>query len=252
MIKTTNPKDINFKSLFQLDGKVIIITGHKGLIGRAFKEACEQFGAKVYGFDLPQNDVTDEGNIKSFIKDITDNGEIIYGLVNCHWAKPDNFFDKVEDYKSDVWDSVMEVNLKGTFLISKLVGEHMVKHGGGAMVNIASTYSVVAPNHKIYDGIEQALKSPVSYAASKGGIMAFSNYLATYWADKNIRVNMITPHGVWNHHEKKFEQNFSELSPMKRLSFNYEVAGAVVYLLSDASSYVTGHNLIVDGGWTCW
>jgi len=252
MKKTTNPKEIDFKSLFQLDNKVIIITGHKGLIGKAFKEACEQFGAKVYGFDLPEHNVTDENNIKSFIKSITDKGETIDGLVNCHWAKPDNFFDKVEDYKEDVWDNVMDVNLKGTFLISKLVGEHMSKNNSGSIVNIASTYSVVAPNHKIYDGIKQALKSPASYAASKGGIMAFSNYLATYWADKNIRVNMITPHGVWNHHEERFEKNFAELSPMKRLSFNYEVAGAVVYLLSNASSYVTGHNLIVDGGWTAW
>jgi len=117
---------------------------------------------------------------------------------------------------------------------------------------LASTYSVVAPNHKIYNGIKKALKSPASYAASKGGIMALSNYLATYWADKNIRVNMITPHGVWNKHEKKFEENFSELSPMKRLSYNYEVAGGLVYLLSDAASYVTGHNLIIDGGWTAW
>ena len=146
----------------------------------------------------------------------------------------------------------MRVNLKGTFLVSKLVGKHMAETGGGSIVNVASTYSVVAPNHKIYDGIQQALKSPASYAASKGGIMAFSNYLATYWANKNIRVNMITPHGVWNNHEKQFEDNFAELSPMKRLSFNYEVAGGLVYLLSDASSYVTGHNLVIDGGWTTW
>ena len=82
--------------------------------------------------------------------------------------------------------------------------------------------------------------------------MALSNYLSTYWADKNIRVNLMTPHGVWNNHEERFEKNFSELSPMNRLSFNYEVAGGLVYLLSDAASYVTGHNLIIDGGWTTW
>jgi NAD(P)-dependent dehydrogenase (short-subunit alcohol dehydrogenase family) len=252
MIKTTNPKDINFKSLFQLDGKVIIITGHKGLLGRAFYEACEQFGANVIGYDLPENDIMDEKNIIDFRDDVIGKYGKIDGLVNCHWSKPDGFFDKVEDYKQDTWDEVMECNLKGTFMMCQLVGNEMVENGGGNIVNIASTYSVVAPNHKIYDGIEQPLKSPASYAASKGGVMALSNYLSTYWADKNIRVNMITPHGIWNKHEKVFEDNFAELSPMKRLSCNYEVAGALIYLLSDASSYVTGHNLVVDGGWTAW
>ena len=252
MIKTTNPKEIDFKSLFNLTDKNIIITGHKGLIGRAFAEACSQFGANVYGLDVPETDVTDENSINTFISNIINDGSKIDGLVNCHWAKPENFFDTVEEYTEDTWDEVMRVNLKGTFLVSKLVGKHLAETGGGSIVNIASTYSVVAPNHKIYDGIQQALKSPASYAASKGGIMAFSNYLATYWANKNIRVNMITPHGVWNNHEKQFEDNFAELSPMKRLSFNYEVAGGLVYLLSDASSYVTGHNLVIDGGWTTW
>ena len=252
MIKTTNPKDINFKSLFQLDNKVIVITGHKGLLGRAFSEACEQFGATVVGYDLPENDITDKQDILNLKNELIEKYGKIDGLVNCHWSKPDGFFDTVEDYTEETWDEVMGCNLKGTFMMCKIIGNGMVETGGGNIVNIASTYSVVAPNHKIYDGIKQPLKSPASYAASKGGVMALSNYLSTYWADKNIKVNMITPHGIWNNHEEIFEKNFSELSPMKRLSCNYEVAGALIYLLSDASSYVTGHNLVVDGGWTTW
>ena len=252
MIKTTNPKEINFKSLFELSDKTIIITGHKGLLGKAFYEACKQFGGNVVGYDLPENDIMNKENIIKFKDEVIEKYGKIDGLVNCHWSKPNGFFDKVEDYNEETWDDVMDCNLKGTFMMCKIIGNQMAENDGGNIVNIASTYSVVAPNHKIYKGIKEPLKSPASYAASKGGVMALSNYLSTYWADKGIRVNMITPHGIWNNHEKTFEENFSKLSPMRRLSCNYEVAGALIYLLSDASSYVTGHNLIVDGGWTAW
>ena len=252
MIQTTDPKQINFKNLFSLEDRVIVIVGDKGLIGSAFSEACQQFGATVIGFDLPEYDRRSEESILDFKNSIVEKHGKISGLVTCHHSKPAGFFDKVEEYTQSAWDEVMESNLKGTYMICKIIGEHMAETGGGSIVNLASTYSVVAPNHKIYNGITQALKSPASYAASKGGIMALSNYLATYWADSNIRVNLITPHGVWNNHEEVFENNFSELSPMKRLSYNYEVAGGLVYLLSDAASYVTGHNLIIDGGWTTW
>lgn len=252
MIETTDPKQIDFKNLFSLEEKVVVVVGHKGLIGSAFAEACRQFGATVVGYDLPENDIRNEDNIIDFRKRVAGKYGRIDGLVNCHHAKPEGFFDIVEDYSESAWDAVMDSNLKGTFRMCKIIGEYMSKTGGGSIVNLASTYSVVAPNHKIYDGITQPLKSPASYAASKGGIMALSNYLSTYWADKNIRVNLITPHGVWNNHEDIFKENFSLLSPMNRLSYNYEVAGGLVYLLSDASSYVTGHNLIIDGGWTTW
>jgi NAD(P)-dependent dehydrogenase (short-subunit alcohol dehydrogenase family) len=117
-------------------------------------------------------------------------------------------------------------------------------------VNIPSTYSVVAPNQNLYKGT--SLGCPAAYSASKGGIDALSRYLASYWASKKVRVNMITPHGVWNNHEVQFEENFARFSPMERLSYNHEVASALIYLLSDASSYVTGDNMKVEGGWTVW
>ena len=126
----------------------------------------------------------------------------------------------------------------------------MAINGGGSIINIPSTYSVVAPNQNLYTGTN--LGCPAAYSASKGGVMALSQYLATYWSTKNVRVNQITPHGVWNNHQEKFEQNFAGLSPLGRMSYSHEVAGAAVFLLSDASSYVTGHNLLVDGGWTTW
>jgi NAD(P)-dependent dehydrogenase (short-subunit alcohol dehydrogenase family) len=251
-MKTIDPKIIDFKHLYDLTDKVIIITGNKGLIGRAFEEACTQYGATVIGWDKPDMDVVNPTLIKESINKIIEEYGKIDGLVNCHQYIGPNFFKPFEDYDNDEWDSIIDVNLTGTYLTCKYVGRQMVKQGYGNIVNIPSTYSVVAPNQDLYKGMKQTLKSPASYAASKGGIIALSKYLSTYWAKDNIRVNMITPHGVWNNHEEVFENNFSKLSPMGRLSSNYEVAGGLVYLLSDASSYVTGHNLIIDGGWTVW
>ncbi len=132
----------------------------------------------------------------------------------------------------------------------QIIGSYMSENGGGKIVNLPSTYSVVAPNQNLYKGTNMGC--PAAYSASKGGVEALSKYLASYWASKNIQVNMITPHGVWNNHEKKFEENFAKFSPMERMSYNHEVASALVYLLSDASSYVTGDNLLVEGGWTVW
>jgi NAD(P)-dependent dehydrogenase (short-subunit alcohol dehydrogenase family) len=126
----------------------------------------------------------------------------------------------------------------------------MAEQGKGSIVNIPSTYSVVAPNQNLYKGT--SLGCPAEYSASKGGVDALSRYLASYWASKKVRVNMITPHGVWNNHEEQFEANFARFSPLERLSFNHEVAPALIYLLSDASSYVTGDNMLVEGGWTVW
>ncbi len=271
-MQTNEVSNIDFKKKFDLEGKSVLITGGCGLIGRAFAEACAQYGANVILADIeaakPSEaaqklsekhgrkmlgisvDVCDKQSVLALRNKILQEYGRIDGLVNTHQNKTNNFFEKFETYTEENWDAVVETNLKGTFLTCQVIGSHMVENGGGAIVNIPSTYSVVAPNQNLYKGTD--LGCPAAYSASKGGVMALSQYLATYWAAKNIRVNQITPHGVWNHHEKKFEENFANFSPMQRLSSNHEVCGALIFLLSDASSYVTGHNLMVDGGWTAW
>jgi NAD(P)-dependent dehydrogenase (short-subunit alcohol dehydrogenase family) len=171
-------------------------------------------------------------------------------LVNAHQNKTHLKFEPFELVQEENWDTVISVNLKGTFLTCQVLGSWMAANGAGSIVNIPSTYSVVAPNQNLYKGT--ALGCPVEYSASKGGVDALSRYLASYWGDKGVRVNMITPHGVWNNHEEQFEKNFAQFSPMKRMSYNHEVAGALIYLLSDASSYTTGANLLNEGGWTVW
>ncbi len=264
--------EIDYRAKFSLAEKVIVITGGCGLIGRAFCEACAQHGAKVGVADVEKADprsfseelevrhsremlgvAVDVGKRESVevLRDaVAKRFGRIDGLVNCHQNKTHNFFARFEEYSDENWDAIIETNLKGTFLTCQIIGGWMSEHGGGCIVNMASTYSVVAPNQNLYKGT--SMGCPAAYSASKGGVQALSNYLTTYWAGKGIRVNMITPHGVWNHHEEQFEKNFSQFLPLARMSQNHEVAGGLIYLLSDASSFVTGHNLVVDGGWTTW
>lgn len=270
--RTTDPLEINFKDKFDLKGKVIIFTGGMGLLGKAFAEAAAQFGANVVLADIEKMnaekyakamserfnremigvsiDVGKREDVEKLKKITMEKFGKIDGLVNCHQNKTAKFFAKFEEYKDEDWDAVVETNLRGTYLTCQIIGGYMAEIGSGSIINMPSTYSVVAPNQNLYKGT--SIGCPAAYSASKGGVMALSQYLSTYWAAKGVRVNQITPHGVWNNHEEQFEKNFSELSPLGRMSYNHEVAGAVVFLLSDASSYVTGHNLMVDGGWTAW
>ncbi|MCX7729347.1 MAG: SDR family oxidoreductase [Bacteroidia bacterium] len=270
--KTTDPSVINFKELYSLQGKVIIISGACGLIGRAFCESVLQFGGHVVVADIEQAypekfaaelekkhhipcmgmsvNVSDKQSVIELKNKTLEKFGKIDGLVCAHQNKSHLKFEPFELVCEENWDTVIEVNLKGTFLLCQIIGSYMAEKRSGSIVTMPSTYSNVAPNQNLYKGT--SLGCPAAYSASKGGIDALSRYLASYWADKNVRVNMITPHGVWNHHEEQFEKNFAQFSPMQRMSYNYEVAPALIYLLSNASSYVTGLNLKVDGGWTVW
>jgi NAD(P)-dependent dehydrogenase (short-subunit alcohol dehydrogenase family) len=272
ILRTTNPADINFKDKFNLAGKVIVISGGCGLIGKAFCEAVAQFGGYVVVADIPLSNprefaksLQERNNVKcigvevevenknSVIKlkqEVIKEFGRIDGLVTGHQNKSHLIFEPFEQVSEENWDKVVEVNLKGTFLLCQIIGSYMAEKGSGSIINIPSTYSVVAPNQNLYKGTKMGC--PAAYSASKGGIDALSQYLASYWASKGVRVNMITPHGVWNNHEEQFEKNFANFSPMQRMSYNHEVASALIYLLSDASSYVTGNNMLVDGGWTAW
>lgn len=270
--RTTDPKEIDFRRKFELENKVIVITGACGLIGRAFAEACAQFGANVVLADIPAADpeqhaislesrygkaalgksvdVADKNSVIELKDAVVRKFGRIDGLINGHQNKSHLIFEPFENVSEDNWDKVVEVNLKGTFLLCQIIGSYMAEQGSGSIINIPSTYSVVAPNQNLYKGTKMGC--PAAYSASKGGIDALSQYLSTYWAAKGVRVNQITPHGVWNNHEEQFEKNFANFSPLQRMSYNHEVASAAVYLLSDASSYVTGHNMLVEGGWTAW
>jgi NAD(P)-dependent dehydrogenase (short-subunit alcohol dehydrogenase family) len=271
-MKTTDPSGIDFRKKFELTDKVIVISGSCGLIGRAFCEAAAQFGAHVVCADIPAANpetmaaslsekhgramlgfslnVAVKSEVEALKAKVLETFGRIDGLVCGHQNKSHLKFEPFEEVSEENWDTVVEINLRGTFLLCQVIGSHMAEIGKGSIVNIPSTYSVVAPNQNLYKGT--SLGCPAAYSASKGAVDALSRYLASYWAARNVRVNMITPHGVWNNHEEQFEKNFAQFSPMQRLSFNHEVAPALIYLLSDASSYVTGDNMLVEGGWTVW
>ncbi len=272
VLRTTNPEQINFKEKFYLTGKVIVISGACGLIGRAFCEAVVQFGGHVVAVDIAlakpsefasklqqrsniecigvETEVENKNSVLELKKKVLEKFGKIDGLVTGHQNKSHLIFEPFEDLAEENWDKVVEVNLKGTFLLCQVLGSYMAEKGSGSIVNIPSTYSVVAPNQNLYKGTKMGC--PAAYSASKGGVDALSQYLSSYWGAKGVRVNMITPHGVWNNHEEQFEKNFSNFSPLQRMSYNHEVAPALIYLLSDAASYVTGNNMLVEGGWTAW
>lgn len=267
------------KSLFDLKGRVAVVTGGLGLIGRKHCEALAQAGAnvmvcdlngseaQVYAKSLPTDsfgftlDITSEDSLselKDFLfhnfkkLDILVNNAAINDMVENPTSDPEA--SKFENYPLDLFKKVMEVNVTGMFLTSKILGQLMVMQNKGSIINIASTYGIVGPNQSIYikpDGTQAFFKSP-AYPTAKGAVINFTRFLASYWGNKGIRVNTLSPGGVENGQEEFFIANYSKNTPLARMAKADDYKGALIFLASDASSYMTGANLVVDGGWTAW
>jgi len=176
--------------------------------------------------------------------------------INDMVESPISMFEssKFENYPIELFRKVMDINVTGVFLTSQIFGQEMLKHNSGSIINIASTYGIVAPDQSLYkdsEGKQQFYKSPV-YPTSKGAIISFTRFLAAYWGNQGIRVNSLTPGGVENNQDDTFIKKYSERTPLKRMAQANDYWGAIIYLASDASLYVTGSNLVVDGGWTIW
>ena len=207
-------------------------------------------------------DVTDKSSVNDLVKKTIKKFGRIDGLINNAGLDPK--FEKLnlnehtnsfEDFPLDLWDKSLAVNLTGMFLCAQAVAPAMLSAGKGSIVNISSTYGLVGPDQRLYeknDPKEKTSYKPVTYSVSKSAVLGLTCYLATYWAGKNIRVNTLTPGGVYNHHDDEFVKRYSSHTPMGRMAQKDEYNGAVVFLLSDASSYMTGSNLVIDGGWTAW
>ena len=273
--------------LFRLDGRVALVTGGAGLLGRRYCEALLEAGARVVIGDLDGEraaalaaelseecalgaklDVSDEDSVAGVVGqgvskcgrlDILVNNAALTVRGGSERLSPADYFAPFEDYKRDVWDQALSVNLTGMMLCAQAAGRQMQAQdpSGGVIVNISSTYGVVAPDQRLYDGVrspyaDTGFNTPVSYAVTKTAVLGLTRYLATYWGTRNIRVNALTPHGVFDNHDDAFVKNFVYRSPLGRMARNDEYRGALLFLVSDASSYMTGANLIVDGGWTAW
>lgn len=262
-------------NLFDLTDRVAIVTGGAGLLASEHAIALAAHGARVALADVNMDkcqaavqvlkdsgvnaialrcDVTQKTSWLELTQAVMDHFGRIDILVNnagfTNQSKSANFDASFEDFPLEDWNQVMNVNLTGTFLGCQVVGKMMLAQGKGSIINIASLYGVVSPNHKIYPGT--GISQPVAYSVSKHGVVSLTKYLATLWAEKGVRVNALTPGGIFNGHTGLFLERFEERIPIGRMSDKTELRGGIVYLASDAASHVIGHNLIIDGGWTAW
>jgi NAD(P)-dependent dehydrogenase (short-subunit alcohol dehydrogenase family) len=241
----------------KLKNKNIVVTGGNGLLGNEFISFLNKEAATV--INLEKNivgdkhnincDITDESSVKDVIKFITKNFGNIDGWVNNAYPRTEDWGNKFEDIKYESWKKNVDLQLGSVFLCCKLVLEHMKKNNYGSIVNIASIYGVIGPEFSIYEGT--SLTTPAAYSAIKGGVINFSRYLASYYGKYGLRINCVSPGGIYNNQNKKFVNNYIKNVPLKRMGKPSDISPAVSFLLSEDSSYITGQNLIVDGGWTC-
>jgi NAD(P)-dependent dehydrogenase (short-subunit alcohol dehydrogenase family) len=262
-------------NLFDLTGRTAIITGGGGLLATEHAIALAGYGANIvladfnaekciaaaealqqqgYNVAAKYADVTSKQSWQQLVQEVVGQFGSLDVLVNnagfTNQSKSANFDKGFEDFPLEDWNAIMNVNLTGTFLGCQVAGKQMLLQGKGSIINLASLYGVVSPNHNIYPGT--GISQPVAYSVSKHGVVGLTKYVATLWASKGVRVNSLTPGGIFNGHHGLFLERFQQLNPIGRMSDKTELRGAVVYLASDASSHVVGHNLIVDGGWTAW
>ncbi|HUL79024.1 MAG TPA: SDR family oxidoreductase [Vicinamibacteria bacterium] len=267
---------------FSLEGRVAVVTGALGLLGRHHCAALAGAGAAVVATDVDLRgcvelagrlaaahgqpslghgaDITVPESVRALCNAVLDRLGRVDVLVN-NAAVNEKVEDPgtgapltFEDYPLDEWERSLRVNVTGTFLCCQAFGAEMARTGRGSIVNIASTYGIVAPDQSLYrrpDGTQAFFKS-AAYPATKGAVLALTRYLAAYWGGKGVRVNALSPGGVDNGQDPTFMARYAERTPLGRMADASDYEGAIIYLASDASAYVTGANLVVDGGWTAW
>ncbi|HXG76427.1 MAG TPA: SDR family oxidoreductase [Gaiellaceae bacterium] len=257
--------------LFDLSGRIGVVTGGLGQLGSVYVEGLTARGMRIAVFDVAAGDVPQ--GARAFQVDVTDRAALAEAAaaVEAEWgvphllvnnaaldSPPDAPAEEVgpfETYPESSFDAVMDVNVKGTFLCCQVVGAAMAREGRGSIVNVSSVYGLLSPVQDLYAFRRErgeTFVKPVAYSVSKSAILNLTRYLATYWAKAGVRVNTLTLAGVWNEQPAAFLEAYAARVPLGRMLDAREALGAVVFLASDASSYVTGANLVVDGGWSAW
>lgn len=267
--------------LFSVADRVVVVTGGLGQLGRQFALALADRGARVAVLDARVSDPAvgerfgDRGRDAGLLfvpVDITQRRDLERALSQVVeiWGPPHALVNNAaldsppnapaeengpfETYPEASWDKIMEVNVKGVFLSCQVIGGAMAAAGRGSIVNICSIYGLVSPDQRIYEYRRSGAPffKPVAYSVSKSALLNLTRYLATYWAGRNVRVNTLTFGGVFNRQDEEFLKGYTARVPLGRMAREDEYNGAVIFLVSDASSYMTGSNLVVDGGWTAW
>jgi NAD(P)-dependent dehydrogenase (short-subunit alcohol dehydrogenase family) len=271
----------HYKNLFELKGKTAIVTGAVGILGQRFCRGLSEFGAQVTVVDLDLDrctafaaelerdygtpslgvscDVSDPASVASMVYQVIKRFGSVHVLHNNAASKSadlDAFFASTEEYSLQEWRKIMSVNVDGMFLVAQAVGAQMKKQGtGGSIIQTASIYGIVSSDKRINEGsfyLGRQISNPAVYSTSKAATVGLTRYLAANWGDARIRVNALVPGGVESGQNDTFKARYSARVPLARMAQPDEMVGALVYLASDASSYVTGHCLVVDGGLSAW
>ena len=242
----------------RLEGKVIIVTGGNGLIGKSIVNDIIAEGAFCINAEinaetnenlsLIQCDITCEESVKNCVKSVLAKYGRIDGLVNNAYPRTKDWGTKFENIPVSSWKENVDIQMNSVFLFCQVVLEVLREQKFGSIVNITSIYGSVGPDFTVYDGTEMTM--PAAYSAIKGGVINFSRYLASYFGKYNIRVNCVSPGGIFDNQNEQFVKNYESKVPMIRMGHPKDISPAVSFLLSDSASYITGQNLIVDGGWT--
>lgn len=243
--------------MFALTGKCIVVTGGNGLLGKKIVERLRSAGATVLSGDIVVNaadplsrklDITEEASVLRFVKETVKEFGQINGWVNNAYPRTSDWGNKVEDIQFDSWRRNIDMHLNGYFISCKIALEQMKEQQSGSLINMSSIYGTVGPDFTIYEGTD--LTMPAAYAAIKGGINTLTRYLAAYYGPYNIRVNSISPGGIFDGQAESFVEKYNHKVPLRRMGKPEDISSSVHFLLSDDAEYITGHNLMVDGGWT--
>jgi NAD(P)-dependent dehydrogenase (short-subunit alcohol dehydrogenase family) len=273
--------NFHYRNLFELNAKTAVVTGALGILGQRFCRGLAEFGAQVVAVDLVQDrctafaadlerdygvpalgvacDVSDAASVADMVGQVVKHFGAIHILHNNAASKSadlDAFFATTEEYSLSEWRRIMSVNVDGMFLVAQAVGGQMQKQGtGGSIIQTASIYGLLSSDKRIYEGsfyLGRQISNPAVYSTSKAAVVGLTRYLAGNWGDARIRVNALVPGGVESGQNDTFKARYSARIPLARMAQADEMVGALVYLASDASSYVTGHCLVVDGGLSAW
>jgi NAD(P)-dependent dehydrogenase (short-subunit alcohol dehydrogenase family) len=269
----------SIQELFDLTNRVAIVTGGAGFLGRQFSEALIEAGANVVIADLDlesasraaeamsireksalgmELDVRDPDSVQNMIDRTLETYGRLDILVNSAALDPkfesqNQHVTSFEEFSLQDWKAALDVNLTGMFLVCQRSAKVMRDSGKGSIINICSTYGISGPDQRLYQSLgEPRQYKPVYYSVSKAGVLGLTKYIATYYEGTELRCNALTPGGVERNHDQSFKEAYASRTVLGRMAYPYEMKGAVVFLASDASSYMTGTNLIVDGGWTAW
>jgi NAD(P)-dependent dehydrogenase (short-subunit alcohol dehydrogenase family) len=253
-------------------GKRVLLLGACGILGRVHANTLAEHGAKLIIADRPGSTVLKDAKllgIPGVEIDAANEEAVVDGIAIAakHFGGLDGAifnaaitseglatigdpFHAFEDYPLALWQKAIDINLTGAFLFAREAGKILKECGGGSLINVASLYGVVGPDHRIYEG--QSFQSFPAYSASKAGIIGLTRWLATWWGKDRVRVNAVSPGGVFNNHNERFATAYGDRTPMGRMADKDEITGILIYLLSDSSRYCTGQNFNVDGGFTAW